>query len=82
MRPLIPRYPIATPPLAITNHPRVTLPAYGVGFKRLEEKLEVANPPIRKNAAWIEDVAAIFSPPKPLPRSRPEKTACNAGNDA
>jgi hypothetical protein len=28
----------------------------------LQEKFEVANPAIRKNVAWIEDVAAIFSP--------------------
>lgn len=33
-----------------------------IAFHPLEEKFEVANPAIRKNAAWIDDVAAIFSP--------------------
>jgi hypothetical protein len=33
-----------------------------IAFHPLQEKFEVANPAIRKNVAWIEDVAAIFSP--------------------
>jgi hypothetical protein len=33
-----------------------------IAFHPLEEKFEVANPAIRKDAAWIADVAEIFSP--------------------
>jgi hypothetical protein len=33
-----------------------------IAFHPLQEKFEVANPAIRKNVAWIEDVAAVFSP--------------------
>ena len=33
-----------------------------IAFHPLEEKFEVANPAIRKDAAWISDVAEIFSP--------------------
>src|SRR5438105_1652492 len=33
-----------------------------IAFHPQEEKFEVANPAIRKDAAWIEDVAEVFSP--------------------
>jgi hypothetical protein len=33
-----------------------------IAFQPQEEKFEVANPAIRKDAAWIEDVATIFTP--------------------
>ena len=33
-----------------------------IAFHPLEERFEVANPAIRKNVAWIEDVSAVFSP--------------------
>ena len=33
-----------------------------IAFHPLEEKFEVANPAIRKDAAWIEDVSAVFTP--------------------
>jgi hypothetical protein len=33
-----------------------------IAFHPLTEKFEVANPAIRKDVAWIEDVAAVFSP--------------------
>lgn len=33
-----------------------------IAFHPQEEKFEVANPAIRKDAAWIEDVAMVFGP--------------------
>jgi hypothetical protein len=33
-----------------------------IAFNPLEEKFEVTNPVIQKNAAWIEDVAMVFAP--------------------
>ena len=33
-----------------------------IAFHPLEEKFEVANPAIRKDGAWIEDVATVFAP--------------------
>jgi hypothetical protein len=33
-----------------------------IAFHPQEERFEVANPAIRKDVAWIEDVAAIFAP--------------------
>lgn len=33
-----------------------------IAFHPQEEKFEVANPAIRKDVAWIEDVAEVFSP--------------------
>lgn len=33
-----------------------------IAFHPIEEKFEVANPAIRKDAAWIEDVSTIFAP--------------------
>jgi hypothetical protein len=33
-----------------------------IAFHPQEERFEVANPAIRKDVAWIEDVAAVFSP--------------------
>lgn len=33
-----------------------------IAFNPQEERFEVANPAIRKNVAWIEDVATVFAP--------------------
>lgn len=33
-----------------------------IAFHPVEERFEVANPAIRKDAAWIEDVATVFAP--------------------
>jgi hypothetical protein len=33
-----------------------------IAFHPLEEKFEVANPAIKKDGAWIEDVATVFAP--------------------
>ena len=33
-----------------------------IAFHPLEERFEVANPAIRKDAAWIPDIAAVFDP--------------------
>jgi uncharacterized protein with ParB-like and HNH nuclease domain len=33
-----------------------------IAFNPQEEKFEVANPAIRKNSAWIPDVAKVFEP--------------------
>lgn len=33
-----------------------------IAFHPLEEKFEVANPAIRKDVAWIDDVATVFDP--------------------
>ncbi len=33
-----------------------------IAFHPLEEKFEVFNPAIRKDVAWIEDVATVFAP--------------------
>ncbi|HYI26907.1 MAG TPA: DUF262 domain-containing protein [Bradyrhizobium sp.] len=33
-----------------------------IAFHPIEEKFEVANPAIQKDAAWIEDVAKLFAP--------------------
>src|SRR5947199_9666559 len=33
-----------------------------IAFHPQEEKFEVANPAIRKDAAWIEDMADVFAP--------------------
>lgn len=39
-----------------SRFPRFSVPSYG------EERFEVSNPAIRKDAAWIEDVAEVFAP--------------------
>jgi hypothetical protein len=33
-----------------------------IAFQPIEERFEVSNPAIRKDAAWIEDVSTIFTP--------------------
>jgi hypothetical protein len=33
-----------------------------IAFHPLDEKFEVANPAIKKDGAWIEDIATVFSP--------------------
>ncbi len=33
-----------------------------IAFNPQEEKFEVANPAIRKNTAWLEDIAEVFAP--------------------
>lgn len=37
-----------------------------IAFHPQEERFEVANPAIRKDVAWIEDVAAVFAPESSL----------------
>jgi len=37
-----------------------------IAFHPLTQKFEVANPAIRKDVAWIEDVAAVFAPDSDL----------------
>jgi hypothetical protein len=52
-----------------------------IAFHPLEEKFEVANPAIRKNVAWIDDVAAIFSPDADLIELTEKYVENNAGAD-
>src|SRR5215203_5262641 len=33
-----------------------------IAFHPLEERFEVMNPAIRKDVAWLEDIAAVFAP--------------------
>jgi hypothetical protein len=47
----------------------------------LEERFEVSNPAIRKDVAWIEDVATIFSPDAKLLQFTHSYVAANAGTD-
>jgi uncharacterized protein with ParB-like and HNH nuclease domain len=41
-----------------------------IAFHPLEEKFEVSNPAIRKDSAWITDVADVFAPEANSCRSR------------
>jgi hypothetical protein len=52
-----------------------------IAFHPLEEKFEVANPAIRKNVAWIDDVAAIFSPDADLIELTEKYVENNSGAD-
>ena len=52
-----------------------------IAFHLQEEKFEVANPAIRKDVAWIPDVADIFAPEAKLLQFTRAYTAANSGVD-
>lgn len=52
-----------------------------IAFHPQEERFEVANPAIRKDAAWIEDVAAVFSPDASLTELTDAYTHANPAAD-
>ena len=52
-----------------------------IAFHPIEEKFEVANPAIRKDSAWINDVALVFSPDAKLLQLTRSYTAANPGQD-
>lgn len=52
-----------------------------IAFHPIEEKFEVANPAIRKDAAWIEDVSAIFAPDAKMLQVTRAYTEANPGVD-
>jgi hypothetical protein len=52
-----------------------------IAFHPIEEKFEVANPAIRKDAAWIEDVSAIFAPDAKMLQVTRSYTKANPGVD-
>lgn len=52
-----------------------------IAFHPQDEKFEVANPAIRKDVAWIEDVMAVFAPDADLIELTEDYTAKNAGAD-
>lgn len=52
-----------------------------IAFHPLEEKFEVSNPAIRKDVAWIPDVADVFAPDARLLQITRAYAAANAGVD-
>ncbi|HYQ61372.1 MAG TPA: DUF262 domain-containing protein, partial [Desulfatiglandales bacterium] len=52
-----------------------------IAFHPLEQKFEVSNPAIQKDAAWIPDVAALFSPDVRLLQLTKTYTTANANVD-
>jgi hypothetical protein len=52
-----------------------------IAFHPLQEIFEVSNPAIRKDAAWIPDVAALFSPEAKLLQLTKTYAAANRGVD-
>jgi hypothetical protein len=52
-----------------------------IAFHPQEERFEVANPAIRKDVAWIEDVAAVFSPEASLTELTDSYTEQNPSAD-
>lgn len=52
-----------------------------IAFHPQTEKFEVANPAIRKDVAWIEDVAAVFGPEADLIELIEDYVAKNPGAD-
>lgn len=52
-----------------------------IAFHPLEEKFEVSNPAIRKDAAWIGDVAELFSPEAKLLQITRAYATANPGVD-
>ena len=52
-----------------------------IAFHPLEEKFEVANPAIRKDSAWIDDIATLFSPNAKLLQITKAYAAANAEVD-
>lgn len=52
-----------------------------IAFHPLTQKFEVANPAIRKDVAWIEDVAAVFAPDSDLLELTEKYVRANPGAD-
>jgi hypothetical protein len=52
-----------------------------IAFQPQTEKFEVANPAIRKDVAWIEDVATVFAPDADLIELTESYVARNPGTD-
>jgi hypothetical protein len=52
-----------------------------IAFNPIGEKFEVANPAIRKDASWIEDVATLFAPEAKLLQVTRTYTQANPGVD-
>lgn len=52
-----------------------------IAFNPLKEQFEVSNPAIRKDAAWIPDVAELFSPGARLLKVTDDYVAANLGVD-
>jgi hypothetical protein len=52
-----------------------------IAFHPLTEKFEVANPAIRKDVAWVEDVAVVFAPEADLIELTEDYVAKNPGAD-
>src|SRR3984893_17670586 len=52
-----------------------------IAFHPQEERFEVSNPAIRKDVAWIADVAELFSPSAKLLQITKGSTAANLGVD-
>jgi hypothetical protein len=52
-----------------------------IAFHPLEEKFEVSNPAIRKNSAWIPDVADLFAPDAKLLQITRSYAIANPGVD-
>ena len=52
-----------------------------IAFNPVDEQFEVSNPAIRKDPAWIPDVAAVFDPDASLTRLTREYTQRNAYAD-
>jgi hypothetical protein len=52
-----------------------------IAFHPIEEKFEVANPAIQKDAAWIDDIANLFAPDAKLLQITKSYAAANKGVD-
>ncbi len=52
-----------------------------IAFHPIEEKFEVANPAIRKDKSWIEDVSTIFAPEAKMLQVTRAYTKANPGVD-
>src|SRR3954464_8610714 len=52
-----------------------------IAFHPQEEKFEVANPAIRKDSAWIQDVASVFEPDASLTELTDDYAEKNPGAD-
>src|SRR5436309_4606186 len=53
-----------------------------IAFHPLEEKFEVANPAISKNATWIGDIASVFAPEAKLLQITKAYSEANLGVEA
>ncbi len=52
-----------------------------IAFQPMERKFEVSNPAIRKNSAWIPDIAALFAPEAKLMQITRAYASANGGVD-